>query len=158
MPGRKRTPDHLKVVTGTFRPDRKPQAPHMPLQHGLPDAPAWLSARASQIFEEVGAIILDMNLMTIGDGVMLAMLASRIEEVEACTAVIEDLGRSYAVKMKSGDTMFRARPEVAMRNDALRHAQSLLVEFGLSPAARAKVTPAGGDKGQNPFAALEQEI
>jgi len=71
---------------------------------------------------------------------MLAMLASRLEEIEICTIVIEDSGRVYAstttLERKDGSVvekvMIRARPEVAMRNEAMRHAQSLLVEFGLS--------------------------
>jgi P27 family predicted phage terminase small subunit len=82
------------------------------------------------------------------------MLASRLEEIEALSAVIDDLGRTYSTTATSGDKLMRARPEVALRNEAMRHAQSLLSEFGLTPAARSKVS-AGRPKETNPFAALD---
>lgn len=82
------------------------------------------------------------------------MLASRLEEIEICTAVIEDSGRTYATTATSGDKLIRARPAVAMRNESMRHAQSLLAEFGLTPASRSKVS-AGKPAEINPFAALE---
>ena len=50
-----------------------------------------------------------------------------------------------------------AGPEVGMRSEAMRHAQSLLSEFGLTPSARSKVS-AGKPQEVNPFAALEREF
>jgi P27 family predicted phage terminase small subunit len=72
------------------------------------------------------------------------------------TAIIEDTGRTYEQAGEDGAVkMIRARPEVAMRNEAMRHAQSLLSEFGLSPSARSKVS-AGKPAEENPFAALDR--
>lgn len=152
MAGRKRKPDHLKIVSGTDRPDRmNPGAPQP--KADLPDAPEWLSARAAEIFLHLVGIIADMNIASASDTAMLAMAASRLEEVEICTAIIEDSGRTYQTKTKDGDVMHRSRPEVAQRSEAMRHAQSLLVEFGLSPAARSKVT-VNTQPEENPFKAL----
>lgn len=81
------------------------------------------------------------------------MLASRLEEIERLTAVIEDLGHTYTTTATSGDKLVRGRPEVGMRNEAMRHAQSLLSEFGLGPASRSKVS-ATPEREENPFAAL----
>jgi phage terminase small subunit len=44
-----------------------------------------------------------------------------------------------------------------MRSEAMRHAQSLLSEFGLTPSARSKVS-VGQSTEDNPFAALEKEF
>jgi P27 family predicted phage terminase small subunit len=152
MAGRKRTPDHLKIVAGTDRPDRmNPDAPKPSAT--LPDAPEWLSGRGAQIFEQLVAIIGPMGIGSSSDAAMLALAASRLEEVEICTAIIEDLGRTYTTTTQTGDTMHRSRPEVAQRSEAMRHAQSLLAEFGLSPAARSKVSVSTPDE-KNPFAAL----
>jgi P27 family predicted phage terminase small subunit len=152
MAGRKRTPDHLKIVAGTDRPDRmNPDAPKPAAS--LPDAPEWLSTRGAEIFEQLVAIIGPMGIGSSSDAAMLALAASRLEEVEICTAIIEDLGRTYTTTTQTGDTMHRSRPEVAQRSEAMRHAQSLLAEFGLSPAARSKVSVSTPDE-KNPFAAL----
>jgi phage terminase small subunit len=46
--------------------------------------------------------------------------------------------------------MFRPRPEVAMRSDAMKRAQALRAELGLGPASKGKV--GGGKKdAANPF-------
>jgi P27 family predicted phage terminase small subunit len=75
-----------------------------------------------------------------------------------CTAFIEDNGRTYERRDETGALiMARARPEVGMRSEAMRHAQSLLSEFGLTPSARSKVS-AGQLAEDNPFAALEKEF
>ncbi|RRH68069.1 hypothetical protein EG244_19875 [Falsigemmobacter faecalis] len=44
-----------------------------------------------------------------------------------------------------------------MRHEVLRHAQSLLAEFGLTPSARSRVS-AGKKAEANPFAVLEDAI
>lgn len=153
MAGRKPKPDHLKLITGTAQPCRmNPGAPSA--SKVAPIAPDWLSERAAEIFDGLVAILNEMGLASGSDTAMLAMLASRIEEVEICTAVIEDGGRVYVSKAETTTgqdgalvvkQMVRARPEVSMRNEAMRHVQTLLSEFGLSPAARSRVSSAKAD-------------
>lgn len=158
MAGRKRIPDHLKVVAGTDQPSRmNPDAP-VPSEE-VPEAPEWLSKRAAEIFEQLVSIIGGMGIASASDTAMLAMAASRIEEVEICTALIEDGGRTFVSRTKFDDEgrvveqQIKNNPVVAQRSEAMRHAQSLLVEFGLSPAARSKVSVAKKNEA-NPFAAL----
>lgn len=56
MAGRKRKPEHLKVVAGTDRPDRtNPDAPAALPE--LPTAPEWLSRRAAEICDQLVGII-----------------------------------------------------------------------------------------------------
>lgn len=156
--GRKKTPDHLKVVAGTDRPDRmNPDAP-IP-DEALPDAPEWLSTRGAEIFEQLVGIIGNMGIGSASDAAMLAIAASRLEEVEICTAMIEDGGRTFVSSVEYDDEnrivsqQIKGHPAVAQRSEAMRHAQSLLAEFGLSPAARSKVS-AGKKNEANPFATL----
>ncbi len=152
MAGRKRKPDALKQLAGTAQPCRmNPEAPVA--SEGESEAPDWLSERAAAIFGQLAAITDRMRIASPDDVAMLALLASRLEEIEVCTAIIEDLGRVYQTVSTTGATMHRARPEVGMRNEAMRHAQALLAEFGLSPAARSKVSATTPPDG-NPFADL----
>lgn len=150
--GRKRKPDHLKVVAGTDQPSRmNPNAPKAPKE--LPEAPEWLSKEATKYFDRLVETLVKMGIASSADIDVIAHCASRLYEIEECTAIIEDLGKTYQTTTQAGDTMFRARPEVAMRNEAMRHAQSLLGELGLTPAARSRVT-ANPDEGDNEFSKL----
>ena len=154
MRGNKPKPDALKLIQGTYRPDRSnPGAPSAP--PGTPIAPEWLSERAGEIFAQLCAVLDGLSILSPVDEHMISMLASRLEEIEVCTAIIEDSGRVFEKRGEDGKLqMIRARPEVAMRSEALRHAHSLLTEFGLSPATRNRVT-ASKPAQQNPFAALD---
>ena len=162
MAGRKKTPDHLKLVKGTAQKCRmNPKAPAANV--GVATAPAWLSERAAELFDQISATLLGMGIASPDDQHALALAASRLEEVEILTAVIEDAGRTYQAggeKDEAGNTvggLWKARPEVSMRNEAMRHAQSLLAEFGLTPAARSKVS-AGKPAEKNPFGALDDAV
>lgn len=149
---RPRKPSHLKVVSGTARKDRtngaEPEAPK-----GAPDAPLWLSSRAAEIFHGLCATIDGMGYLSTADQSVIAMAASRLEEVEIATARVEDEGRTYDTTSATGDRMIRPNPMVAQRSEAMRHAHALLSELGLTPAARSKVS-AGKKVDDNPFRAL----
>ena len=158
MAGRKRKPDHLKIVSGTAQPCRmNPDAPIAAAE--LPVAPDWLSTRAAEIFSGMVGIIGEMGIASASDTAALALAASRLEEVEICTAIIEDGGRvfqSSAVFDEQGRLVkqqIKGHPAVAQRSEAMRHAQSLLAEFGLTPAARSKVSTNRKPEA-NPFKAL----
>lgn len=99
------------------------------------------------------AILEGMGIGLPDDQAALAMLANRLEEIEILSVTIQDGGGTYSTTATSGDKLVRARPEVGQRNEAMRHAQSLLNEFGLTPAARSKVS-AGKPSEVNPFALL----
>jgi P27 family predicted phage terminase small subunit len=155
MPGgRPRKPTHLKVVSGTYRAHREnPDEPEV--AGGWPDAPAWLSKRAAEIFEETCERMSGMGTLSTEWSDVIADYASCIEEVELTTGIIEDVGRTYTTTTATGDTMHRPRPEVAMRSDAMKRAQSLRAELGLGPAAKSKV--GGGKKSAaNEFAKFGQ--
>lgn len=158
MRGRKRLPDHLKVVKGTDQRCRmNPEAPKADVS--LPVPPDHLSARAAELFRQVVAILADMGIGSASDVHSLTILAQRLEEVEICTVVIEDSGRFFVSSVERDDEdrivsqQIKAHPAVAQRSEAMRHAQSLLAEFGLTPAARSKVS-ASKQASENPFASL----
>lgn len=146
--GRKSIPDHLKVVKGTAQPCRmNPDAP-VPTP-GVAVAPELLSERGAEIFAQLSAILDGMGIASPDDVHVLTMAAQRLEQIEVLTNLIEDGGYTYVTDAG----LVKANPAVGMRSDAMRHAQSLLSEFGLTPAARSKVT-AGKQKEENPFSQL----
>lgn len=150
--GRPRLPTHLKVVKGTAQKCRT--NPDEPVAtSGVPQPPEWLSNRATAIFYEVTADMERLGTLALEWGPLIAEYASCREEIEIATGVIEDLGRTYTTVSQSGSTMFRTRPEVAQRADAMRRAQALRSELGLGPASKSKVS-SSKKRQTNPFSAL----
>lgn len=112
----------------------------------LPRAPDWLNKRATEIFGLLSGRLDMQQLASSSHTEMLSLLADRLEEIEDLRALIKKQGRTYETTSTQGDAVMKARPEVAMLNEARRHAQSLLAEFGLSPSAVNKVTKLGDAK------------
>lgn len=150
--GRPRKPDHLKLVSGTAQPCRmNPNAPDPAKTE--PEPPAILSDRAQEIFRSLTGICRGMGMASSDHTAMQMVLAMRLEEIEILYDLINDpsIGRVYVTTNTMGDKSFKSRPEVAQLNSAMRHAQSLLAEFGLSPAAIGRVSRAP-EKADDPFA------
>jgi P27 family predicted phage terminase small subunit len=79
----------------------------------------------------------------------LLMAAKRLAEIVELSEVLQEEGRIIeSFNPKTQQTMSRSHPGVGQLNEAMRHLQSLLSEFGLTPAARSKVV-AKQTKGPN---------
>lgn len=138
MAGRKAKPQKLKVIQGTARKDRTNKnapiaAPDVPM------APKWLNERAREIFSTITGRIEVMGYASTSHTEMLALAAMRLAEVEEYTTLIDVDGPTYRTTNTQGDVSYKPRPEVMLRSEAARHAQSLLAEFGLSAASMQKI-------------------
>jgi P27 family predicted phage terminase small subunit len=146
MAGRKRIPDHLKIIKGTAQKCRmNPDAPVC--DDELPRPPAWLSRDAVEHFAVLRTRIEGLGIASRTDTELLAVAAERMAEIDECGKLIADEGRL----VQSG-TMIRTNPAVSQRNEAFRHLQSLLAEFGLTPSARAKIVVPKPKEKKNKFA------
>ena len=149
MKGRKMKSTAVKEAQGTVQKCRTPVAEPVP-SGDKPRPPHWLNDRAKEVFGELVLILDEMQLASSFQVDMLTLLSQRMEEVERFSVYLDDVGTSYESENKLGQTMWRAYPEVAQKNEAMRHAHSLLAEFGLSPASAAKISvPKAG--GENPW-------
>jgi P27 family predicted phage terminase small subunit len=147
-------PTHLKIISGTLRKHRENDAEPV-AAGGWPETPAWLSGGAAMVFVDTCGRMDALGTLSPEWSDAIADYASCIDEARQATVVIEDLGPTYSMETKSGAIMFRARPEVAMRSDAMRRAQSLRAELGLGPASKSRVS-AKPPAAENPFTALDR--
>lgn len=138
MPGRKPKPPALRALTGG-KP--APDVGSTPVPASDLTPPAFLSDRAAQHWPALARLLADMGVMADGDRLALALLTEALAEWIEAGETIAQHGATYECTTEAGATMYRAHPAVAQRADAARRVQSLLSEFGLTPAARAKVTP-----------------
>lgn len=150
MKGRKAKPTALKLLRGN--PGKRPLNKNEPtFSDALPVAPEWLTERAKDVFTLLATRLNEMGYASASHTEALALAAMRQDEIEHCNRVLAR-GMTYKAATSSGTTI-KARPEVAIRAEAARHLQSLLSEFGLTPAAAPKIVVPRRQK-KNPFGAL----
>lgn len=136
MPARK--PTALKLLTGSFRPDRERLGPNYSTD--VPKPPAYLGKAARKYWHDLVAQLDKAGTLTQADRHMLALTSSALAEYEAARRVLDELGSTYPCKTASGAEMQRQRPENALAADAWRRAYRGLDALGLSPTARGRVT------------------
>jgi phage terminase small subunit len=157
MKGRKSLLTLVKKAKGTLRKDRinknEPKPELIP-----PRSPAFLSPKASEWFGVLTARLQGIGIASVSHTENMMLAAIRLEEIESCDESIRGEGRIiYITEARTylGQVIYdkdnkpvlnvraRSNPAVAERSEAMRHLQSLLAEFGLSPASMGKVsTPA----------------
>lgn len=136
--GRPRKDPALKLVTGTYRSDRDAKLNEdVPL--GPMIAPLHLSEIARQHFANIATILEVQKRASPHYAEHVGLLATRLEQIAMYQAVLDVEGHSYDSKNAQGGLMKRAHPAVAMLDNALRHAQSLLGELMLNPSAALKL-------------------
>lgn len=81
-----------------------------------------------------------MGVLTLADAIELEVLCEDYAEWCELKADIKANGRTQKVTTESGAEFERQRPQVAMLSDCDRRLKSHLIEFGLSPASRSKIS------------------
>ena len=109
-------------------------------------APLHLSDLAQLHFASIARMLEEQNRASAHYAEHVALLAQRLEQIQRYQSVLEVEGDTFTSesakmvgKVKVITRLVRARPEVAMLSDAMRHAQSLLSELMLNPAAALRI-------------------
>jgi P27 family predicted phage terminase small subunit len=156
MIGRKPKSTRLKLIAGTARKHRLHPEPTAP--EDRPEPPADLDHDERKQFLKMRRRVEDLRIATSADTEALAVLACRLAEVVRLSELIRKLGSIYVQERKEGAEgsvrVLKANPAVAQRSEAWRHIQSLVAEFGLTPASRSKVTVPEKQPEASPWAAI----
>ncbi|CAD7336074.1 P27 family phage terminase small subunit [Sphingomonadales bacterium 56] len=155
--GRKRKDPALKEVQGTYRADRDAKVNEdVPL--GPMIAPLHLSDIERQHFAAIAQILEAQKRASPHYADHVGLLALRLSQIARYQAVLEVEGDTFksktSKKIEGKEVVFemiRARPEVAMLSEALRHAQSLLGELMLNPSAALKLATGHKQQQDNEF-------
>jgi P27 family predicted phage terminase small subunit len=111
---------------------------------------------AKEYWQEIGGILLQMKLISYADTAAMTLLCDVLAQWVSVRVTIAKRGRVYEL-LSDGGKVYRARPEVAMEADLWRRASRMLVEFGLTPASRSKVSALGAPEEKDPLSALLDE-
>lgn len=135
MAGRKPKPTAMLKASDTYRKDRHDDRLEV---QGRPELPAYQSSE--ETFSWLVKHLDDLGVVAEIDGMALQMLSDAWEDYVAARTVIKKLGPTYTTTTASGDEMHRPRPELAMMQESWNRLKKMLPEFGLTAAARAKLS------------------
>src|SRR5512135_3713311 len=117
MPGRK--PRGVKLLRGTLRQDREPADPATP-RAGRARPPAWLPVAERAAFRALERETARTGTPTRSFPHVLTGAALAWVQLERCTTTLAEKGDSYETTTTTGALKILPRPEVQMRNGALR--------------------------------------
>lgn len=152
--GRKKKPDALKVIQGTFQPCRASWSAGR--QDGSPmQAPANVTPEVLAYFELLRSRVDVLKLASATFTEMLVMAAMHMADIDIFNKALANDGYFIDTPTAHGTTMLRPHPAITARAAAMRHLQALLKEFGLSPSDIGRVGgKSGDDKQKQGFGAL----
>lgn len=136
--GRPRKSTELKVIQGTFRPDRESSAA-VQLPPGRPKIREGLSPATMAEIEWIIEDLETLGVLSEVDGRAIELcgqsLATYWKNIEFC----EQEGYTYSNETDKGYLQTGKRPEAAVAETALKNAKDLLMQFGLTLASRPKI-------------------
>lgn len=145
-----RKPTQLKIVKGTFQPERANED-EPAFVFAIPTPPAYLSPEEREAWDMFAKTLAGMRITTDDDRVALEMLSCTYAQYQRFQAVLRKKGDTYETTTAAGSKMFRPRPEQVLLGDCERKLLNLLGRFGLTPADRQRVSDlakgSGGGRG-----------
>jgi P27 family predicted phage terminase small subunit len=154
MKGRPPTPTSLKILKGNpgRRPLNKDEPAPAPRRSLAP--PAWLQGDAVTEWRRLAPVLRRLGLLTEIDGGALAQycaLWARWREAE------RELAKTgMVIKGTKGFPILS--PYVGVAHRTLVELRAMLVQFGMTPAARSRVKTDPGPKPDDPFAKFDGEL
>lgn len=140
-------PTALKLLNGNPGKRALPKSEPTP-RTGTPERPAALDATAAAAWDSIAPELEAMGVLTLADAAALEALCTAFADWRAACETIREQGATYETQSPKGDLMLRPHPAQAQKSDADKRLRAWLAEFGLTPAARAKL--AGGKNANAP--------
>jgi P27 family predicted phage terminase small subunit len=146
--GRRPTPTRLKVLEGN--PGRRPLNHAEPRPRiALPSCPAELGDAAKQEWRRVGKDLQRLGLLSNIDRAGLATYCEAWGQWLEAIAAVQLSGA--VVKAPSGYPILN--PHLSVANQAYQRMKAMLVEFGMTPAARSRIVVSPAETEEDRLAA-----
>lgn len=138
MRGRVPRPAALSKLAG----DRRAQARQtLELPPAIPVAPEWLDEDAKREWFEIVPVLSRMKVLTDADRFAVAQLADYLARYKFCADMVRKMGFAFAQRDEEGKVIgMKRNPYVSMHLDYGAAVQKLLVQFGMTPSARSRIT------------------
>lgn len=166
MPGPPPKPTAAKIIAGN--PGHRPLNPNEPKPElGTPTMPKHLCPVARKEWKTIVPELLKLGVLTVVDRAALAAYCECFALWERARREVFKNGITFTTKavvkthQDDGSTKdevlilgIKRNPAVAVSNEALRMMKSYLVEFGLTPASRSRLSVEQPPKDEDPVAAF----
>lgn len=130
-------PSHLKVVQGTFRPDRAPSKEITPEPARFLNPPRGLDVYARRCWRQYAPMLLRLGLLTEADFQSFVLLCQTWARYERANARLRAVYRQKPrVTIEAIEYIRKAEVSV---EQASRELRQLWSEFGMTPAARSRL-------------------
>src|SRR6476659_7495080 len=149
MPARP-TPTALKLLAGN--PGKRPLNVEEPKpMREIPVPPEELNLKAREKYWEIAPLLMKMGCFTNVDALGLCQLVEAYVEYREAKAELESVGSSYyTVETKDGGHVIRLHPAVTVVRDCDRRIRAWLIEYGKTPAARARLKVESDQRNEDP--------
>lgn len=141
--GPKPKPTRMRVLEGN--PSKRPLPQNEPMPdkpERTPSVPSWLPENAKAIWKQYARQLWELGLLT---GIDVEAYATLCETTALYRTAVDMIQEQGAVWVNEETGYSQQTAWVSIRNNALKQAQSLWSEFGMTPAARTRVEV---DKGE----------
>lgn len=143
LPGRRPLPTPLKIMRGTLN-TTKANKNEAKLPVKVPPPPKFLTGEEKKWYKRMGKQLVVAGLMTVVDGLALAMLSRALCQYIKAGGNLNDTGLVVKLKPKEGEGeqkegYIMQHPYYSVQNKAFDQIFKLLVEFGQTPSSRSRV-------------------
>ncbi len=115
--------------------DREPKPPA-----GIPRYPDWLSDEGRRVWRRLAPLLTQMKVLTLADRDALAAYCHTYARWREAEDFISKHGMTYPIRDEKGNVRcLQQFPQVAIARNSLLVLRAFMQEFGLTPAARARV-------------------
>lgn len=147
MSGPRPKPVELRILEGN--PGKRPIPPEHErptVKRQKPVAPPNLPAEAAILWRELVKLLDGMGVLTTSDRRALEMLCRAYADYLKARQIVDEVGLVYETLDRNNLAVWKKNPAVDVANQAHTNVVRLLVEFGLTPSARTKVSKEGPKK------------
>lgn len=146
--GRNKIPTKLKIVKGTYRKERENKnEPEYKIE--IPDYPKHLTTRARKEWKRMSVVLFNMGLLTSVDMAALAAYCQLYGRWAEAESMLKKKGQKLVITTISGNEI--QNPLIGIANTSLKLMKDCLIEFGMTPASRSKVSAKKEKKVEDPW-------
>lgn len=144
--GPPRQPTPLRLLRGN--PGKRKINTNEPQpEPGIPDCPTWLGPKAKRVWDETAPVLAQMRVLTKVDRAALAAYCQTHARWQAVEEFLETNGEVYPLRDEKGAVRcLQQYPQVSIARNLLMILRGYQQEFGMTPAARTRITVAEADK------------
>lgn len=135
----KPTPTVLKMIKGN--PGKRAINKNEPQpEKGMPECPDHIEGESKIAWDKLCKTLDDMGVLTVADNYALEILCGVYGRIRGLQLQIKEHGFVFESPNVNGDILIRPNPAVSQLEKAEGIFKNYLVEFGLTPSSRSKIS------------------